>query len=160
PAILLDTDLPENNEGDRAFTHYLYGGDPRYRFCQEVILGIGGLKMLRALGYIGIDRYHLNEGHAACLALELLDERLHSQSRNEATPEDIESVRSHCVFTTHTPVPAGHDKFPLDLVRGVLGDKPALSNTRLFETDGQLNMTYMALNLSCFVNGVARRHGE
>lgn len=160
PVILLDSDLPENNEGDRALTHYLYGGDSRYRFCQEVVLGIGGVKMLRALGYTGIDRFHLNEGHAACLALELLDERLRSQSRTEATQDDIDVVRSHCVFTTHTPVPAGHDKFPLDLVRSVLGDMPVLSNTRLFETDGQLNMTFLALNLSSFANGVARRHGE
>jgi|CXWL01.1.fsa_nt_gi starch phosphorylase len=160
PGILLDSDLPENSDADRTLTHYLYGGDARYRFCQEVVLGIGGIKMLRALGYTGIERHHLNEGHAACLALALLDERLRAGGRREATQEDIEAVRKRCVFTTHTPVPAGHDKFSLDLVRGVLGDMPALANPRLFESDGQLNMTYLALNLSSFVNGVARRHGE
>ncbi len=160
PAILLDSELPENSDADRTLTHYLYGGDARYRFCQEVILGIGGVKMLRALGFTGIERHHMNEGHAACLALELLDERLRDAGRSDATREDIDAVRSRCVFTTHTPVPAGHDKFPLDLVRGVLGDMPALANTSLFETDGQLNMTFLALNLSSFVNGVARRHGE
>jgi starch phosphorylase len=160
PGILLDSDLPENSDADRTLTHYLYGGDARYRFCQEVVLGIGGIKMLRALGYTGIERYHLNEGHAACLALQLLDERLQASRRTEATSEDLEGVRARCVFTTHTPVPAGHDKFPLDLVRCVLGDMPALANPGLYESDGQLNMTYLALHLSRFVNGVARRHGE
>lgn len=160
PVILLDTDLPENDEGDRSLTYYLYGGDSRYRFCQEVILGIGGVRMLRAQGYTAIERYHLNEGHAACLSLELLDERLRGRANHEADDADIEAVRRRCVFTTHTPVPAGHDKFPLDLVRGVLGDTPALKNPRVYESDGQLNMTYLALNLSCFANGVAKRHGE
>ena len=160
PAILLDSDLAENSESDRTLTHYLYGGDARYRFCQEVVLGLGGVAMLRALGYSGIERYHLNEGHAACLALELLDERLRAGGRSEANEEDIEAVRRRCVFTTHTPVPASHDKFPLDMVQSVLGDKPVLANRSLYESDGQLNMTYLALNLSSFINGVARRHGE
>ncbi|MDO8632005.1 MAG: alpha-glucan family phosphorylase [Phycisphaerales bacterium] len=160
PVILLDADLPENTEWDRTLTHFLYGGDTHYRICQEVILGLGGLRMLRELGYANMVRYHMNEGHAAFLALELLDERLQKEGRAEATPEDVEFVRSRCVFTTHTPVPAGHDKFPPDMVARVFGDKRALANTSLFETDGQLNMTYLALNLSCFVNGVAKRHGE
>ncbi len=160
PAILLDSDLPENSEADRTLTHYLYGGDSRYRFCQEVVLGIGGVRMLQKLGFVGIERYHLNEGHAALLALELLDARLRAQGRSEANDEDIESIRKRCVFTTHTPVPAGHDKFPMDLVRGVVGDIPALANPKLFEWDGQFHMTYLALHLSSFVNAVARRHGE
>lgn len=160
PGILLDSDLPENSEDDRALTHYLYGGDARYRFCQEVVLGIGGVRMLQTLGYSGIERYHLNEGHAAFLAMELLDERLRAKGHHEASNDDIESVRSRCVFTTHTPVPAGHDKFPLELVRAVVGDIPALANPKLYESHGQLNMTYLALNLSRFANGVARRHGE
>ena len=160
PAILLDSDLPENNEADRTLTHYLYGGDSRYRFCQEVVLGMGGVRMLQTLGYTSIERYHLNEGHAALLSLELLDQGLRAQGRGEATDEDIETVRRRCVFTTHTPVPAGHDKFPMDLVRGVVGDIPALANPKLFEWDGEFHMTYLALHLSSFVNGVARRHGE
>jgi starch phosphorylase len=160
PVILLDTDLFENDDGDRALTHYLYGGDARYRFCQEVILGVGGVRMLAALGFAGIERYHLNEGHAACLALELLDQRLRGRPTPQAADDDLESVRQCCVFTTHTPVPAGHDKFPIDLVRQVLGDAPALANPKVFVAEGQLNMTFLALNLSCFANGVARRHSE
>lgn len=160
PAVLLDSDLPENSDADRMLTHYLYGGDARYRFCQEVLLGIGGLRMLNILGYHGIERYHLNEGHAACLALELLDERLQKSGRSEAASEDVEAVRRRCVFTTHTPVPAGHDKFPLDLVYHILGDKPVLANRSLYESEGQLNMTFLALQLSSYANGVARRHGE
>jgi len=160
PIYFLDTDLPENSEWDRAITHYLYGGDSHYRICQEVVLGIGGLRMLRAIGHDRIERFHMNEGHAAFLALELLEEQLKSSNHVDATPEDIEAVRKSCVFTTHTPVPAGHDKFPMDMVRKVLGDKQALSNPRLFESDGALNMTYLALNLSRFVNGVAKRHAE
>ncbi|MBI1827431.1 MAG: alpha-glucan family phosphorylase [Planctomycetes bacterium] len=160
PIYLLDTDLPENSDWDRTVTHYLYGGDAHYRICQEVVLGIGGLRMLRAVGHDSIERFHMNEGHAAFLALELLDERLKAENHVEASAADIESVHKRCVFTTHTPVPAGHDKFPMDMVRHVLGDKRALANPRLFESDGALNMTYLALNLSRFVNGVAKRHAE
>jgi len=160
PVILLDSDLPENSDYDRTLTHYLYGGDGRYRLCQEVILGIGGLRMLRALAYEQIERFHMNEGHAALLALELLDDQLKSGGHQSATAEDIEAVRQQCVFTTHTPVPAGHDKFPLEQVHRVLGDKPALRERELFESEGSLNMTFLALNLSRYVNGVAKRHAD
>jgi starch phosphorylase len=121
PVYFLDTDLPENSDWDRTLTHYLYGGDQHYRLCQEMILGIGGVKMLRALGYDQIRRCHMNEGHSSLLAIELLDEEAQQNGRESIVPADIEAVRKKCVFTTHTPVPAGQDKFPLDLVNRVLG---------------------------------------
>jgi starch phosphorylase len=160
PVYFLDADLPDNTEWDRALTHYLYGGDQHYRLCQEVILGIGGVRMLQALGHTGIERYHMNEGHASLCTIELLDQRLVAAGRSEITPEDIDAVRHRCVFTTHTPVPAGHDQFPMDLVRHVLGDHDAFEMKEIFCCDNLLNMTYLALNLSHYVNGVAKRHGE
>jgi starch phosphorylase len=160
PLLFLDSDLPENEAGDRSLTDYLYGGDHHYRLCQEVILGIGGIRMLRALGLDGLQRYHLNEGHASLLALELLEERLHSARRDQVTIIDIEEVREKCVFTTHTPVPAGHDQFPLDMVRQVLGADKVERLRQIGNWDGTLNMTYLALSLSHYVNGVAKRHAE
>lgn len=160
PVYFLDADLPENDEQDRSLTHYLYGGDRRYRLCQEVILGIGGVRMLQALGHQGLARYHLNEGHASLCTIELLDQHLAAAGRATITREDIEAVRRKCVFTTHTPVPAGHDQFPLELVRGVLGEHQAWGMTGIFCCDNLLNMTYLALNLSHYVNGVAKKHGE
>lgn len=183
PVFLLDTDLPGNSEWDRTLTHYLYGGDQYYRLCQEIVLGIGGVKMLRALGYQHLARFHMNEGHAALLALELLEEQARKGGRSGANREDIEAVRQMCIFTTHTPVPAGHDQFPMELVGRVLvshGEfidmrdifcvdlvKQVFGNHREFATLHQaaqsgsmLNMTYLALNLSHYVNGVAKKHQE
>jgi starch phosphorylase len=160
PVYFLDTDLSENDEWDTKLTHFLYGGDRRYRLCQEVILGIGGVKMLRALGYQSIERFHMNEGHAGLLALELLDEAAKEAGRTSFNHDDIESVRQKCIFTTHTPVPAGHDQFPLDLVDRVLGRREVHEMKDIFCCEGLLNMTYLALNLSHYVNGVAKRHGE
>ncbi len=161
PVFFLDADLPENAEPDRTLTHYLYGGDARYRPAQEIILGIGGVRMLRALGYAELARFHMNEGHASLLTLELLDEQLRKTARSAVSMEDVEAVRRPCVFTTHTPVPAGHDKFPLDLVDRMLGPRPELRSFKdVFCCDGLLNLTYLALNLSCFVNGVAKKHSE
>ncbi|MEK7269886.1 MAG: alpha-glucan family phosphorylase, partial [Planctomycetota bacterium] len=161
PVLFLDTDLPENDERDRALTHTLYGGDLRYRLAQEVVLGVGGVRVLRALGYKAIERFHMNEGHAALLALELLDEHRLAAGRKAATPEDAEAVRKLCVFTTHTPVPAGHDKFPLDLVKSVLGPRPEFETLKSdFCCDGTLNLTHLASSLSHYLNGVAKRHGE
>ena len=156
----LDTDLQENFEWDRTLTHFLYGGDQRYRLCQEIILGIGGLRMLRALGYENIERFHMNEGHASLLTLELLDEEVKKAGRKSISHEDIEAVRKKCIFTTHTPVPAGHDQFPLDLVSRVLGRREVYDMKDVFCCDGLLNMTYLALNLSHYINGVAKKHGE
>ena len=115
PVYLLDTDVPGNTEWDRHLTDYLYGGDAHYRLCQEVVLGIGGVRMLRALGRTDISLFHMNEGHSSLLVFALLDERLQREGRSTATSADMDAVRRQCVFTTHTPVPAGHDQFPLEL---------------------------------------------
>lgn len=160
PVYLLDTDLTENAPQDRELTHYLYGRDPAYRLAQEIVLGIGGVKMLRVLGHTGIDHFHMNEGHASLLTLELLDEQVRKRKGNGITTEDITAVHDQCVFTTHTPVPAGHDKFPMDMVKRILGVHEALKHPDVFCCDDKLNMTYLALNLSHYVNGVAKKHGE
>jgi glycogen phosphorylase len=160
PVILLDAGLPENSEWDRALTDHLYGGDIHYRLCQEIVLGIGGVRMLRALGYHDVRRFHMNEGHAALLGLELLDERARWFHRDRFNHEDVQAIKRQCVFTTHTPVPAGHDKFPLDQVRRVLGRDDIFEMREVFCCAGELNMTYLALNLSRYVNGVAKKHGE
>lgn len=160
PVFLLDADLAENSSWDRTLTHYLYGGDQYYRLAQKVILGIGGVRMLRALGYQDIERFHMNEGHASLLALELLDEEAKRAGRDRATRDDIEAVRQKCVFTTHTPVVAGHDKFPMDLVSRVLDRREVAEMKDVFCCDDVLNLTYLALNMSHYVNGVAKRHGE
>jgi len=160
PVYLLDADVAENSEWDRTLTHHLYGGDQHYRLCQEVILGIGGVRMLRALGYHEVQRFHMNEGHAALLGLELLDERAHWLQRERFNHEDVQAIRQQCVFTTHTPVPAGHDRFPYELVERVMGRSDIFDMHEVFCCDGELNMTYLALNLSHYVNGVAKKHGE
>ncbi|HEX6307103.1 MAG TPA: alpha-glucan family phosphorylase [Longimicrobiales bacterium] len=160
PVYLLDTDLPENSAFDRTLTNQLYGGDSRYRLLQEVVLGIGGVRMLRALGHEDIHRFHLNEGHAALITLELLDEAARLAGRSSFTDEDAAAVRSRCVFTTHTPVAAGHDQFPLELAMSVLDRPEIVDHPHLFQHEGALNMTYLALNLSGFVNGVAKKHAE
>jgi glycogen phosphorylase len=161
PVYFLDADMPDNTAWDRTLTDTLYGGDTHYRLCQEVLLGIGGIRMLRALGYTDLTRFHLNEGHASLLTLELLDEHAQRAGRTAFTHDDVEVVRQHCVFTTHTPVPAGHDQFPLDLVERVLGPREAFHTMHeVFCCEGVLNMTYLALNLSHFINGVAKKHGE
>lgn len=159
PVYLLDADLPENGDWDRTLTHWLYGGDEHYRLCQEVVLGIGGVRMLRALGYDQLRRFHMNEGHASLLTLELLDEQARRTGREQIAHEDIDPVRQQCVFTTHTPVPAGHDQFPMDLVTRVLGRRDVYDMKDVFCCEGVLNLTYLALNLSHYVNGVAKRHG-
>ncbi|HEY3285343.1 MAG TPA: alpha-glucan family phosphorylase [Armatimonadota bacterium] len=161
PVFLLDTDLPENQPDDRTFTHYLYGGDPRYRLCQEVVLGIGGVRMLQVLGYGEIACYHMNEGHAALLTLELLEQAAAATGAGAPNRDHVAQVRKRCVFTTHTPVPAGHDHFPMDLVARVLGDRPLFGELAdVVRPQSDLNMTYLALNLSGYVNGVAKKHGE
>jgi len=161
PIYFLDTDIPENSEWDRGLTQMLYGGDEHYRISQEVILGIGGLRMLRALGYKDISPFHLNEGHAALLTLELLDEAAKRAGRESIVQEDAESVRNQCVFTTHTPVPAGHDKFSLELARKVIGERDDFFGLEGVLYEGKtLNMTYLALRLSRYINGVAQKHGE
>lgn len=160
PVIFLDTDLDTNDAWDRQLTDHLYGGDTFYRLCQETVLGMGGVAILAALGCQPAV-YHMNEGHASLLTIGLLEEQVSDRHLLDAAEADLDSVRSHCVFTTHTPVPAGHDRFSLDQARQVLGDE----RTQALEKfgcchDGMLNMTYVALRFSRYVNGVAMQHGR
>ena len=182
PVFFLDADLPSNTEWDRNLTGGLYAGDSYYRLCQEVLLGVGGTRMLRELGYTELTRYHMNEGHAALLALELLGEEAVKGGRTAINGEDIEKVRAKCMFTTHTPVPAGHDRFPIEfltrvfpqqskffdlkdgsvaeLVRRSLQSAQTFGDLQQAAASGaMLNMTYLAFSLSTFVNGVAKQHG-
>lgn len=161
PVFLLDTNLEENSEWDRTLTDCLYGGDSHYRLCQEVVLGMGGAAMLDAMGYADDALYHMNEGHAALITLTLLERELAGRARHDISEADLERVRRRCIFTTHTPVPAGHDKFDEGEFRSVLGDERAqlLIEARVIE-DHTLNMTHLALRLSRYVNAVAMRHRE
>jgi glycogen phosphorylase len=160
PVYLLDTALPENTPFDQTITDHLYGGDERYRLCQEAILGIGGVEMLRALGHPLILTYHMNEGHSSLLTLAILKEHLKGRPVAEATEDEIAFLRKKCVFTTHTPVPAGHDRFPKELVLRVLGEDCVEELEKLsFFTGDVLNMTYVGLRGSHYVNGVAMEHG-
>lgn len=156
PVFFLDTDLSMNAEWDRHITDCLYGGDRYYRMCQEIVLGVGGVRLLKELGYKSLQRFHMNEGHSSFLALELLTE----EKSSAFTAQDIESVRKQCVFTTHTPVAAGHDQFELDMVKKAFGNADFFDRHEVFCCEGAVNMTYLALNLSHYVNGVAKRHGE
>jgi len=158
---LLDTALPENAPEHQGLTDHLYGGDLRYRLAQEAVLGIGGTRMLQALGYDHLRVFHMNEGHSALLTMALLQNELTRRGDDVPTEGDIASVRGRCVFTTHTPVPAGHDQFDRELVGQVLD--PEI--TALLErcdglTDGNLNMTHLALRFSRYANAVALRHGQ
>lgn len=156
PLLLLDTDSEENAPEDRELSGWLYGGDERYRLAQEVVLGVGGVRMLRALGYTALERFHMNEGHAALLVVELLREGRASPTAAFA----FDKVRERCVFTTHTPVPAGHDQFSYDLFTRVVGELIPLEVVQMLSGPDRLNMTLLALNTSHYVNGVAKRHGE
>jgi len=149
PVFFLDTNIEGNDEWDRSLTKYLYGGDPQYRLAQEMILGIGGVRILSALGYKTIDKFHMNEGHAALGTLELYDQF-----------NDVEKVREQCVFTTHTPVAAGHDQFDLSYAKPMIGNMlpDFILDDVTFEN--KLNMTRLALFFSHYVNGVAKKHGE
>lgn len=183
PVILLDTDLPENESQDRNISHFLYGGDESYRLKQEMVLGMGGVRILHALGF-DISAYHMNEGHSALLTIELLRRHAYPPSdlREGDLPYDLPRVRELCRFTTHTPVDAGHDRFSYDLVERLFrsatygsrpagpAEKPAHDSERTGPIDfatlralaggDRLNMTRLALNSSEFVNGVAKKHAE
>lgn len=161
PVYLLDADLTSNTEWDRTLTDTLYGGDQHYRLCQEALLGLGGVGMLRSLGLGKPDAYHMNEGHSAFLMVALLEEQLQLRQSHDLSQADVDAVRRQCVFTTHTPVPAGHDKFPWPMVRQVLGNDRTdlLIHTQCCSEDG-LNLTYLALHSAHYVNGVAMRHEE
>ena len=160
PVYFLDADVPENTAWDRTLTDRLYGGDASIGCVRRCC----SASVACACSHPGLHqhcRFHMNEGHAGLLTLELLDEQAHRAGRATFTHEDVAVVRQQCVFTTHTPVPAGHDQFPLDLVARVLGDREAFHTMpEVFCCEGVLNMTYLALNLSHYVNGVAKKHGE
>ena len=149
PILFLDTDLKTNTAEDKRITDYLYGGDKRYRLKQEIVLGIGGVKLLKELGF-KVRKYHMNEGHSALLTFELLQEK----------SMDDEKVQNQCVFTTHTPIEAAFDQFSYDLVEEVLGTEYLMSTMKQYAGQDNLNMTYLALNLSKYVNGVSKAHME
>jgi glycogen phosphorylase len=160
PVYLLDTDLSTNSDADRALTDCLYGGDSNYRLQQEIVLGIGGCEILRAIGLGDSLAYHMNEGHSALLALALLERQLHGRAASSLSDADLAHVRRNCIFTTHTPVPAGHDRFPMDQVRPILGDARSDLIAALGLDPLELHMTRLALRCSRWTNGVALRHGE
>ncbi len=160
PVFLLDTDVEGNDPWDRTLTDHLYGGDTYYRLCQESVLGLGGIRLLYALG-MQPEVCHMNEGHAALLSIGLLEIRLNGAPLRDATEADVKSVQQLCVFTTHTPVPAGHDQFGLDQMYTILGHERASAIERFGALhNGLMNMTYLALRFSRYVNGVAMQHGK
>jgi len=149
PVYFLDTDLEENDLQDRQISSQLYGGEKYMRLCQELVLGFAGIKMLRALGYKQFETYHMNEGHAAFLTLQLLAENGWQDDK----------VRELCMFTTHTPVAAGHDKFEYDLAYRVAGNQLPW-HIKEIAGENELNMTKLALNMSRHTNAVSKKHGE
>jgi starch phosphorylase len=162
---LLDTNLPENHPEDRELTYQLYSGGKEHRLKQEWILGVGGVRVIRALG-ISPGAWHANEGHAAFMMVERLREHL---AEGLDLDTAIQEVRAHSVFTTHTPVPAGHDMFALQLVDAVCGDYESMGMDRATflslgrhpELDhGRFHMTVTAIRLARHVNGVSKRHGR
>ena len=164
--FLLDTDLEENAPWDRELSARLYGGDRETRIQQEIILGIGGVRVLRAMG-IQPAAWHLNEGHAAFVVLQRIRDHIESGASFESA---LDAVRKTTVFTTHTPVPAGHDAFPFSLVEthlaGAWGTLGAYRDAFLAlghydNGSGPLfNMTALALRTANFVNGVSQLHGQ
>ena len=168
PLYLLDTDYEDNQEGDRGITHNLYGGDNENRMKQEILLGIGGIRALRSIG-LDTDLYHCNEGHAAFTSLERLREYI--QNGNMTYPEAVELVRTSSLFTTHTPVPAGHDSFEEDLLRTYMAHYPErlkitwnqfmnLGRFHPNQKHEKFSMSVLAVKLSQEVNGVSKLHGE
>ncbi len=149
PVIFLDTDVEENSPEDREITYSLYGGDRKYRLKQEIVLGIGGVKLLTSMGY-SISKYHMNEGHSSLLTIELLRQNNMNADR----------VKEHCVFTTHTPIESGHDVFGHELVKDLMDGYVTLDILKKYGGENELNMTLLGLNLSNYVNGVAKRHRE
>ena len=160
PIYLLDTDLDGNSGWDRGLTDHLYGGDTNYRLQQEIVLGMGGVRMADALGH-RINVYHMNEGHAALLTLALIERELGGGPLGAPTESDLALVRQKCVFTTHTPVPAGHDRFSTEQTNRILGgDRTARLEKLGCYRDGMLNMTLLALKFSRYANAVAMQHAK
>jgi starch phosphorylase len=151
--IFLDTDLPSNDEKTRILTDHLYvtpAGLDRtwYRFAQEMVLGIGGVRILQSLG-VEVSKFHMNEGHTSLLALELL-----------RTHKDPEKVKSLCIFTTHTPLPYAHEEYSYEFVGRMLGDFLPLETIQTFGGRERLNMTLLGMSLSGYVNAVSEKHAK
>jgi starch phosphorylase len=160
PVFLLDSDVEGNDPWDRKLTDHLYGGDTYYRLCQEAILGLGGIHLLHAMG-CQPEVCHMNEGHASLLTIGLLEARLAPSPLSAATGADAEAIKQQCVFTTHTPVPAGHDQFGIDQMVNVLGHERSATIDRFgCLHNNLLNMTYLALRFARYINGVAMQHGK
>jgi phosphorylase/glycogen(starch) synthase len=165
--FLLDTDFEENTPEDRTVTHHLYGGDIENRLRQELVLGIGGMRALRAMG-IQPDVFHSNEGHSAFIGFERLHSLMSEKHLNYY--EALEVVRASTLFTTHTPVPAGHDAFDEELLRKYISVYPSRLNISWDdlmalgrcpnEAERKFNMSYLATRMSQEVNGVSQLHGE
>ena len=149
PVLFLTTDVEGNTQDDRKITDFLYGGDEKYRLMQEIVLGIGGLRILEALK-INVKKYHMNEGHSSLLTLELL-------KKNDLNADKVKNL---CVFTTHTPVAAAFDKFPYDLLSEVLETEVTIEILKKYGGPDKFNMTLLALNLSKYTNGVTEAHME
>jgi len=163
---LLNADVPGNTDEDRSITHHLYGGNKENRLKQEILLGIGGIRALIKLGY-NPDIFHCNEGHSAFIGLERIANLIEKHRLNFAEAKEV--VRSSSVFTTHTPVPAGHDSFHNDLFKNYMDSFPVRLGTDWEEFDmlgkadpaeDHFNMSYLACNLSQGINGVSKLHGE
>ncbi|HRY98798.1 MAG TPA: alpha-glucan family phosphorylase, partial [Bacteroidales bacterium] len=168
PLYLLDTDVEENEEHDRSITHQLYGGDWETRFKQELLLGVGGIRLINALG-LQPDLYHCNEGHAAFTGVERL--RWGVQEENLSFGQALEVVRASTLFTTHTPVPAGHDYFSEDILRTYIphyADRLTISWEQFMDlgriqpgnTAERFSMSVLAARLSSEMNGVSAIHGR
>ncbi|MEK7214703.1 MAG: alpha-glucan family phosphorylase [Chloroflexota bacterium] len=155
PVYFLDSDLDGNDNFDRSLTGTLYGGDVRYRLCQEQLLGAGGLRMVRALGHATLPTFHINEGHGALVFPELVLEAAGSSSSN---PWEVLWGTTRCVFTTHTPIAAGHDEFPLDLAAQVIGPERLRILQELGCCNDSLHLTLVALQLGGYANAVAKSH--
>ena len=160
PIYLLDTDLEENSGWDRGLTDHLYGGDTNYRLQQEIVLGMGGVRMANALG-LHVNVYHMNEGHAALLTLALLESQVGGGPLGAATESDLAIVRNKCVFTTHTPVPAGHDRFSNEQAIRILGgERTAQAAEAQLLPRGPAQYDAAGAALFALCNGVALQHGK
>ncbi len=168
PLYLLDTDIDKNQPQDRSITHQLYGGDLENRLKQEFVLGIGGVRALHLMG-IEPDLYHMNEGHTAFLGLEVI--RNYMNKYHFTFAEALELTRAGALFTTHTPVAAGHDHFPDELIMAYFGHYPdrlkitweefmALGKLNPHDKDELFSMSHLAINLSSYINAVSRKHRD
>ena len=168
PLFLLDTDIDANQDQDREITYQLYGGDRENRLKQEFLLGIGGVRALHKLGYKP-DLYHMNEGHTAFLGLEVIHQLMDEHKFTFA--EALEMTRASLLFTTHTPVPAGHDHFPDELIMSYFGHYPerlkisweefvSLGKVNVNDPNEEFSMSTLGANMAIHINAVSRKHRD